>query len=449
MSHDQEENDSSRVLIEAKKCKQKRKINPEYKNIKTFFLNPKISPSEIKLNTINKSTLGKNIRSVKISNSLNSIIKSKLNKKFDKNNGEEKIKVHQLVPILAPRDAVGNEVMAIRTILRNQGYSSEIFVERVHPEMSHESKNFFSYKDKFEADILIYHHATSSKLVDAILGTSAKLVLIYHNLTPEKYFKGINERAVESLKQARNQLKILKDRATIAIGHSDFSSQELHAAGFSNVLTLPFLIDFSSYDVKPLENLISKFKNSVNILFVGRFVPHKKIENLLQIFAYYKTCINNNSNLFLIGNYSGTEKYYQWLRYLVSKSGLQNVHFVTKADHRSLVTYYKLADVYLSMSEHEGFGVPLVESMYLGVPVIAFKSSAVPSTLGGAGILVGTEKVEDIGEVIDLVANDNTLREKIIHKQKERVNAFDLSKTGSEILSQIKILLGNEKVSSL
>ncbi len=98
------------------------------------------------------------------------------------------------------------------------------------------------------------------------------------------------------------------------------------------------------------------------------------------------------------------------------------------------------------MSEHEGFGVPLVESMYLGVPVIAFKSSAVPSTLGGAGILVGTEKPEDIGEVINLVANDKTLREKIIHKQKERVNAFDLSKTGNEIVRQIEILLGNERV---
>jgi len=445
MSNDQEESEFSRILIEAKKYKEKRKINPEYKNIKTFFLNPKISASEIKLNTISKSTLGKNIQSLKITNSLNSIIKSKLHKKFDKNNGEEKIKVHQLVPILAPRDAVGNEVMAIRKILRNQGYVSEIFVERVHPEMSHESKKFFSYKDKLEADILIYHHATSSKLVEAILETSAKLVLIYHNLTPEKYFKGINERAVESIKLARNQLKILKDRTTIAIGHSDFSSQELHAAGFSNVLTLPFLIDFSSYDVKPLENLISKFNKSVNILFVGRFVPHKKIENLLQIFAYYKTCINNNSNLFLIGNYLGTEKYYQWLRYLVNKSGLENVHFVTKIDQRSLVTYYKLADVYLSMSEHEGFGVPLVESMYLGVPVIAFKSSAVPSTLGGASILVDMEEAEDIGELINLVTNDKTLQQKMIHKQKERANAFDLSKTGNEMLHQIEILLKNKK----
>ena len=97
------------------------------------------------------------------------------------------------------------------------------------------------------------------------------------------------------------------------------------------------------------------------------------------------------------------------------------------------------------MSEHEGFGVPLVESMYLGVPVIAFKSSAVPSTLGDSGILIDKEEAEDIGEVINLLTNDENLRLKIIHKQKERANAFDISKTGDEILRQIKILLGNKK----
>jgi len=179
----QEDYDISKLLYDAKKRRQKRKITPEYEKIISFLTNPPIKPSEVKLSTLhNKVSLNK-IQNVKISESLRSLIKSKFSKKSRKKNSSTKNvtyqkgkKIHQIVPILAPRDAVGNEVIAIRNTLRNEGYNSEIYVETVHPEMAHESKSFFSLPEKHEADILIYHHATSSKLVDAIIGTSAKLV---------------------------------------------------------------------------------------------------------------------------------------------------------------------------------------------------------------------------------------------------------------------------------
>ena len=230
------------------------------------------------------------IQNLKISSSINSLKKTKLSRKSKTLNStedlnrekEKKIKIHQLVPVLAPRDAVGNEVLAIRAALRNQGYASDIYVEKVHPEMMHESKSYFSYKDRPKADVWIYHFATGSKLVNAILEINQKLIIIFHNITPEKYFLGINDDVVQALRLARKQLKTLKNHASLTIAHSQFSLYELQQIGFSNVVTLPVLIDFSSYDVEFNEELLEKFKNSVNILFVGRLAPHKKIEKLLK-----------------------------------------------------------------------------------------------------------------------------------------------------------------------
>ena len=434
----------SELLNEAKKSRNKRKPNSKYENIKSFLETPKIGPTEVKIKTPNIKMVNQ-IQSLKISSSLNSLIRSKIlrkSKKYQTNN-LKKIKKHQLIPVLAPRDAVGDEVLAIRDVLRNLGYISEIYVETIHPEMSHESKKFFSSRKKFEEDILIYHHAVGSKLADAILDSSSKIIMIYHNITPEDYFKGINDDVVESNRLGREQLTKLKDKVSLTITHSEFSSKELRRKGFSNVITIPFLIDFSSYDVKTDDELIKKFGNSVNMLFVGRFVPHKRIENIIKIFAYYNTCINSNSNLFLVGSYVGMEKYYQWLRYLVEHSKLSNVYFVTKLDDKELASYYKLADIYLSMSEHEGFGVPLVESMYFGIPIIAYNSSAVPDTLGGSGLVIDKENAEDVGELINLVLNDKKLAQKIIQKQHERLKAFDFK----EIKSQLeKSILINENI---
>ena len=430
----------SELLNEAKKSRKKRKPNSKYENIKTFLENPKIRPTEVKIKTPSIKMVNQ-IQSLKISSSLNSLIRSKLlrkSKKYQTNN-LKKIKIHQLVPVLAPRDAVGNIVLSIRDILREAGYNSEIYVETIHPEMSHESKNFFSSGNKFEKDILIYHHATGSKLADAILDSSSKIIMIYHNITPEDYFKGINDDVAESNRLGREQLTKLKDKVALTITHSEFSSKELRRKGFSNVITIPFLIDFSSYDVKTDDELIKKFGNSVNMLYVGRFVPHKRIENIIKIFAYYNTCINSNSNLFLVGSYVGMEKYYQWLRYLVEHSKLSNVYFVTKLDDKELASYYKLADIYLSMSEHEGFGVPLVESMYFGIPIIAYNSSAVPDTLGDSGLVIDTENAEDVGELIHLVLNDKKLEQKIIQKQRERLKAFDSKEIKSQLESCFQI----------
>jgi len=106
-----------------------------------------------------------------------------------------------------------------------------------------------------------------------------------------------------------------------------------------------------------------------------------------------------------------------------------------------LATYYQLANVFVSMSEHEGFGVPLLESMYFGVPIIAYKSSAIPETLGNSGIMIQNEEPEVVAEIIDIIKSDHKLKEEIIEKQKLQLTTFDFEKTRKELVSNLQMLL--------
>jgi len=332
--------------------------------------------------------------------------------------------VHQFIPVLSPRDAAGNEVIAIRDMLRKLGYRSDIFVEVAHPEMYQESKKFTDYAVSSPNDVIIYHMASYSKLVNSILALPGRKIMVYHNITPHEYFTGINDEIVRSCRRGREQLHLLKNGIDLAIVHSEYSKMELVEIGFKNIVVAPVYINFDKYKRESKKNLTARYANSTNLLYVGRIVPHKKIEELLQIFAYYNNCIDSNSNLFIVGNYLGMERYYMWLKNLILKAKLRNVQFVHNADDSELVTYYNLADAYISMSEHEGFCIPMVESMYFGVPIIAYDSTSIPYTLGDAGIRVNEKNFEEIAELIGLIVYDDNVRNKIIEKQKERLDAI-------------------------
>jgi glycosyltransferase involved in cell wall biosynthesis len=89
-----------------------------------------------------------------------------------------------------------------------------------------------------------------------------------------------------------------------------------------------------------------------------------------------------------------------------------------------LVTYYRLADIYVSMSEHEGFGKPLIESMYFGIPVLAYAAAGVPETMGGAGVLFREKDYEALAELVDIIVKDETIRDRIVARERERVKEF-------------------------
>jgi glycosyltransferase involved in cell wall biosynthesis len=167
---------------------------------------------------------------------------------------------------------------------------------------------------------------------------------------------------------------------------------------------------------------------TTNLLFVGRWVPNKRIEDLLRVFAFYHHKLNANSRLLVVGS-SWLPNYNRELLGEIRRLGLSGkVLFpgggrgVSDPD---LVSYYRSADAFVIMSEHEGFCVPLVESMFFGVPIFAYAAGAVPETLGGSGVLVSRKVFPVIALAIEEVLENRVLRSAVVGKEKERLE--DLS----------------------
>ncbi|MDI6867884.1 glycosyltransferase [Methanoculleus sp.] len=345
-------------------------------------------------------------------------------------------KVHQILPSLAPGDAIGNEVLLMRDLLRSWGYESDIFAQHIHPDV--QARPYKEYElESSPQNLLIYHFSIGSEVSNFIKGLPDRKIMIYHNITPPHFFRGINDNLMFLLDEGRKELGSLSREFDLALADSEYNRIELEGAGYPETGLLPLLIDFSKYQsFNP--DIVEKYSDGrVNILFVGRISPNKKHEDIIKTFYYYK-CINPKARLLLPGGYDGCELYFQSLRSLVQRLGLSDVYFLEKVPFKDLVSYYMVSDVFLCMSEHEGFNVPLVESMFFDVPIIAYNSSAIPYTLGDAGILVKSKRYVEIAELINLIVGDPDIRGKLVHRQKERFQAFKYDTIVKQFYSIIK-----------
>ena len=270
-------------------------------------------------------------------------------------------------------------------------------------------------------DLVIYHYCIGSELTNWFKNIECKKLLIYHNITPSKYFKNYNQSMTEVTFVGRQELSVLVGSVDIIIADSNYNKQELTEIGFSDVSVIPLIIDFKSYNIPPDKKIIEKYKDGKkNILFVGRIAPNKRQEDLILAFEYYKKNINVNSRLILVGA-NAVPKYFDKIKYLPEKLGLSDVIFSGHVKFDELLAYYSVADVFLCMSEHEGFCVPLLESMYFDIPVIAYGTSAIPDTLGNSGLVFFKKDFARIGELIDIVNTDEIVRKHVINKQRIRL----------------------------
>jgi glycosyltransferase involved in cell wall biosynthesis len=352
------------------------------------------------------------------------------------------VEIHQILPTISTGDAIGNEVLEIKRALNEWGYKSEIYAQNIHPKVN--AKKYKDYrKVSSEDNILIFHFSIGSEVSDFVSSLPDRKIMIYHNVTPPEYFSGVNELLVKLLKNARNEIQSLVGHVDLAVGDSEFNQLELQEMGFKNTDVLPIILDFEKLS-SPNNKLIQKFDDDyVNIIFVGKLAPHKKQDDVLKIYYYYKR-INPRSRLFLVGGYEGCESYYNYLQELIQYLELEDVHLTGKVDFHDLISYYQLADFFVCMSEHEGFCVPIIESMYFGIPIIAFNSTAIPYTLKGTGILVNKKKYNEIAELIHILNENDRIRKSIIKKQNSRLNYFTKESTLEKLREIISKIHDNE-----
>jgi glycosyltransferase involved in cell wall biosynthesis len=327
--------------------------------------------------------------------------------------------VHQVLATLGYGDAIGHEVLGIQRVLRQAGYTSDIFVETADPRLEDLTRDFRELVEASHRDnILIHHFSIGSKASRIAYALPDRMVLVYHNITPPEYFADIHRLLVRLCYHGRRELAAYTGRCDLALGDSEFNRRELEALGFPETGVLPVVPGFSHLEGPPNDVVAREFDDEwTNVLFVGRIIPNKRIENLIRFFAAYRTRYNHRSRLLIVGSYGGFERYLAMLHQLVARLGVHDVHFTGHVSNEELTAYYDVADVFLCASEHEGFCVPLVEAFHERIPVLALARTAVPDTMDGAGVLYAEPDPAEVAMLLDLVVSDQALQERILAGQ--------------------------------
>ena len=339
-------------------------------------------------------------------------------------------------------DAIGHEVVGIQRVLRSAGFTSDIFVQTADPRLEDQTRDYRDLIPESDpSNLLIHHFSIGSRASRITYALPDRQILVYHNITPPEFFTGVHEQLVEQCFKGRRELSIYPARVDLALGDSEFNRQELESLGFNPTGVLPVVPDFSHLDLPPNDFVAREYDDDwTNILFVGRVIPNKRIEDVIRYFHAYQRHFNPKSRLLLVGSYGGFEKYLAMLHQLAARLGVSNVHFAGHVSNAELSAYYEVADLFLCASAHEGFCVPLIESFYKQIPVLAYAASAVPATMDGAGVLFSTEEPLEVAAVMDAILDDNQLYGRIVQRQDEalaRLRAKEFDATLLQYVEQV------------
>lgn len=354
-------------------------------------------------------------------------------------------RVPQLLAALSYGDAIGNEALAIQRHLRASGYESDIFAEHVHPRMAHLARPLHEYRAVSSPEtVCLFHFSIGSAAGRMIFHAPDRLVSIYHNITPAEFFMGFHPHLAGLCYHGRRELHAFASRTELGLGDSEFNRRELEATGYRKTGVLPIVLDLDGYRRAPSRLTARMFDDGrKNILFVGRVIPNKRLEDVIRVFAVYQRYIEPRSRLLLVGESRGFERYRRRLREQVEGLGLHDVVFTGHVDDDDLRACYASADLFLSLSEHEGFCVPLVEAMNYGVPVVAYAAGAVPETLRGGGVLLRDKsRPEATAELVHAVLTDPALRTAVLATQTRAIAEIRATDFGALLRDRLAPVLG-------
>ena len=334
--------------------------------------------------------------------------------------------IEQFLPAFHYGDAIGNSTLVLHEYLKSRGIKSRIISLTIDENMEEYATSFKDYIVD-EESIKILHFAIPSELTDFFLKVKGKKVMIYHNITPSEFFIDFSDDLVKFTMEGRKHLERLNDCFDLSIAVSNYNAEELRALNYKNVQKIPLMIDLMEYKQpfnKPFFDLVKDDRK--NIIFVGRISPNKKIEDLIKVLFYYKKYISPSIRLIIAGKTNSLPKYFQAVRDLASRFLLtsEDILFTGHIPFDELLSVYELGDVFLSMSEHEGFCLPLIESSFLKVPVVAYNAGAVSETLNGSGLIFNTKKTEFVAGLLEKVINDDQIREEMKKKQKQLIESY-------------------------
>jgi glycosyltransferase involved in cell wall biosynthesis len=270
--------------------------------------------------------------------------------------------------------------------------------------------------------------------------------LRYHNITPAYFFRGLQEELARDLAWGRDQARSLAKTAAVNMADSRFNAAELIALGYPDVHVVPLVLDFGAIGARADRRVLRALRDGqINILFVGRCAPNKRLEDALCAFNYFQKTVEPNARFIHVGSFAGLERYQALLAVYARNLHLDQVVFAGAVPQGELAAYYEAAHLFLCMSEHEGFCIPLIESMAHNLPILAYAAGAVPETLDGTGVLVREKRWDYIAEMMGQLTRRGSFREAVVRGQQQRLERYQERNLEAELKECLAPLMGNAK----
>jgi len=344
-----------------------------------------------------------------------------------------------------PGDAITDAALELRGLLQKIG-PSEIFAHHVHPELADQARpltKYFGAASGWPAnDLLLYHASIGDPFVHRFIAERPeRLVLMYHNISPAEPFVAYDPAFAGLLEAGRRDLEFLKERVVLALCDSAFNAAELVALGFADVRVSPLIIDPDRlHRVEPdwgtAHHLATRVEGPLAV-FVGQILPHKRPELLVQALHALRTYLEPEAQLVLVGRHR-LRSFATAVQQQIVELGLAGVWMTGEVTGPELRAFLDRADLFVTASDHEGFCVPLLEAMSFDLPIVARGTTAVPETLGGAGLVLDpTDGPVVFAEAWAEVIADAGLRSRLAEKGRQRLRDFDPDDARHRILEHL------------
>jgi glycosyltransferase involved in cell wall biosynthesis len=345
--------------------------------------------------------------------------------------------VHQFLPTFAPRDAIGTHALHVQRILRDMGLESEIYAEGIVRGTGRSARPYRSYGRRQAPPgrtWLLYQLSTGSAVAEFVQARPEPKLVNYHNVTTASLFAPWEPHVAVECAEGRRQLVELAPQVELGIAVSSYNESELRAAGYERTAVSPVLVDLDTTGAGADRDELGRLERAgegggADWLFVGRVAPHKCQHDVVRAFAVYRRLYDPKARLHLVGG-AGSHAYVTMLERYVAALGLAgSVHLAGSVPGGALQAHFLAADVFVCLSEHEGFCVPVIEAMGFGVPVVAYGSTAVPETVAGAGVVVDDKSPLAVAAAVHRVLSDDGLRRTLSEAGRRRAADFTLDRS--------------------
>jgi glycosyltransferase involved in cell wall biosynthesis len=341
-------------------------------------------------------------------------------------------RIDQVIPTLASRDAIGRHTLQVRELLREMGFGSDIYYLNASADVLGEGRHIDRLGDGDPVGrCLLYQLSIGSPAAAAFAQRPEPKIIDYHNITPVELLESWEPEVGEELRLGRAQMRGLAPLTAFAMADSRYNETELKEAGYSSTAVGPLLIDIEDLRGNADHALSRKLeadraRGGSELLFVGKVAPHKAQHDLIKALALYRRLYDPSARLRSVGGAIGDA--YPWAlgRFAEALGVADAVDLPGSVTHAELISYYRAADVFVCLSDHEGFCVPLVEAMVHGLPIVAYGAAAVPDTVGDAGIVLDSKEPARVAAAIDRVLRDDALRSLLAQAAAERVASMSL-----------------------